>query len=320
MLEDRKILVTGVGGVAALPIATWLAERNEVWGLSRFPDRSEGAAPALAGRNKGAVASRSVSRQEVESRGIRTFAADLADGDLSGLPDDFTHVLHFAWMRGDAASLDQALRVNGVGTGRILHHCRGARGALVISSAAVYTHHPDPWHLYREDDLIGRAATEFVPTSSACKVSEEAVARFCAETFDLPVTIARLNTVYGPAGGLPTRDRDLILAGRGVVTPHDPTPHSPIHAHDMRDQVAALLDAAHRRPTIVNWAGDEVVTAQHWWALTETLSGRKAEGRVEGDGGKGNAADVTRRKSITGPCRTTFDAGFTALYRERYPT
>ena len=38
MLENEKILITGVTGKIAFPIARALAPLNEVWGMARFTD------------------------------------------------------------------------------------------------------------------------------------------------------------------------------------------------------------------------------------------------------------------------------------------
>ena len=38
MLSDKKILVTGVTGQIGFPLARFLAEKNEGWGVARFTD------------------------------------------------------------------------------------------------------------------------------------------------------------------------------------------------------------------------------------------------------------------------------------------
>src|SRR5690606_10875092 len=122
---------------------------------------------------------------------------DIGSGDFSMLPDDFTHVLHLSWMRADIAQLQQALRNNVEGPGLLLQHCRKARAALVMSGMGIYSPHADPWHAHHEDDPIGRGATAYAATSPASKLGIEAVARFCARAFNLPVVIPRLNTYMG---------------------------------------------------------------------------------------------------------------------------
>jgi nucleoside-diphosphate-sugar epimerase len=108
--------------------------------------------------------------------------------------------------------------VNAEGTGQLLSHCRRARAVLVMSSNVIYPPHDDPWHAHGEDEPIGGMIPFWSPTSPTAKVAEEAVARSYARTLDLPVTIARLNTVYGPqADYLPVMPVDAVVSGRPVA-------------------------------------------------------------------------------------------------------
>jgi nucleoside-diphosphate-sugar epimerase len=299
VLSDQKILITGAGGMVAFPIAQSLAANNEVWGVSRFGNRAQ--------------------RARVDALGIITRSIDLAEGDLSSLPDDFTYVLHLAWMRAGADQFDQAIRANAEGLGFVLQHCRKAKAALVVSSAAIYSVNPDPWHPYAESDPLGYMYAPWAPTSPVSKVAQETVARFCARAFNLPVTIARLNTVYGASVGLPGMNIDAVLGGQTVSVLSDPYPHSVIHSDDMNDQIEPLLDAARVPATIVNWAGDEVVTAQQWSADAAEFAGTQAKVVVTPVPGAapGVVADVNRRRSITGPCRVSFKDGFRRLFEAR---
>ncbi len=310
MLSGEKILITGANGVVGLPIASELAKNNEVWAIARFG----------AGAQSGNVMNASsVPREALEAKGIRTRPVDLAKPDLRDVPDDFTYVLHLAHTR-LGSEFQRAIQVNAVGAGHVLHHCRKAKAALVMSSAAIYSPQPDPYKLLEEDGDLGKASTPWAPSSPVSKVSLEAIARFCAEAFGLRTTIARLNTIYGDFGGLPVMNMDSIVEGKPVFAVADPNVHSPIHMDDVLDQLEALLDAANTRATLVNWAGDEVVTTQEWCAQAARLSGKPAKIEVAVIPGilAGNAVDVTRRRSITGPCKRAFEPSFAAIYRERH--
>lgn len=302
MLTGEKILVTGVtGATTAFPMARHLAGDNEVWGLARFSDPD--------------------ARARAEAAGITTRAVDLAAPDFSDLPDDFTYILHYAHTRMGAGEFIPAIQVNAVGAGLVLQHCHRARAALVISSAALYSARPDdPFHAYAEGDDIGRSYTPWAPTSPASKISLEAVARFCAEAFDLPVTIARLSTAWGPEAGMPIMDMDTVAAGGTVRAWSDPYPHSPIHADDMCAQVEALLGAASRPANLVNWCGDEVVTQREWCTRAAELAGTKLELEVTPLPGAqvGAAIDPTHRRSITGLCRVPFWETFEQVFRDRH--
>lgn len=295
MLTDEKILVTGVHGGVAFPLARALAADNEVWGVARFSDRDL--------------------RDDVEAAGITTRAVDIAGESLDELPDDFTYVLHLAYFRGGNDAFDESFRVNGEGTGLVLRHCQNAKAALVTSSHVIYTPLDDATHHYREDEALGGMHSPWAPTSSSAKVSEEAVARFSARAFGIPVTIARLNTVYGPDPRyLPIMNGLAIAEGRPVITRGEPCVHSPIHIDDMASQVEALLDAASVPATIVNWCGDTDVTVREWCELASTVTGSPFELTVRDVPGAPcqNAADPSRRMAITGPCQIGFS--------EAYPT
>jgi nucleoside-diphosphate-sugar epimerase len=310
MLSNEKILITGASGVVGLPIATELAKTNEVWAIARF---GSGAASASA------MNASSVSPELLEARGITTRRVDLAAPDLAALPDDFTYVLHLAHTR-LGSEFQRAIQVNAVGAGHVLMHCRKAKAALVMSSAAIYSPKADPYALHVEDGDLGKASTPWAPSSPVSKVSLEAIARFCGEAFGLRTTIARLNTIYGSFGGLPVMDMDSVVAGRPVRAVADPNVHSPIHMDDVLDQLEALLDAASTKALLVNWAGDEVVTTQQWCAQAAKLCGRPAKIEVAQIPGilAGNAVDVTRRRSITGPCKRAFEPSFAAIYGARH--
>ena len=315
MISDEKILITGVSGVVAQPLARFLARDNEVWGVARFADPvahgTEAWHPLATGEARGLA-----TRAALEEAGVTTRAVDLGTGRFEGLPDDFTYVVHLAWMRADLAHLQEAIVTNVEGLGLLLTHCRRAKAALVASGMGIYTANDDPWHAYVEDDPVGRGATAYAPTSPACKLGVEAVARFCARAYELPVTIARLNTFMGTPDSFPGKHISAVLAGQPMVAPCDPNPHSPIHLADMQDQLEALLDAASCPALITNWCGDEVVTAQEWTGEAATLSGRPGTLTVQSFPGSpaGTLADPTRRRSITGPCRTSFWDSFRQLY------
>jgi nucleoside-diphosphate-sugar epimerase len=301
MLTDQKILVTGATGSVAAPFIRFLAPHNEVWGAARF--------------------SREGSKQHVEALGAKPVSVDLASGDLSGLPDDFTHVLHLAHYRGAPTDVHEAIRNNGEGTGHVLHHCRKAKAALVMSSGAVYSAVDDPYDFPSEESAIGSANTPWAPTSGPSKVAQEAVARFCASAFALPVVITRLNTVYADAQGfLPPINMDMIMADRDVSVRWDPMPHHPIHVDDMCSQLEAMLDAATAPANIVNWGGDEVVTTQEWCAMVGEFSGKEVRLKTEPVANATHTAgsDQTKRLSITGPSQIPFRDAYRAIYDARY--
>ncbi|HVM63614.1 MAG TPA: NAD(P)-dependent oxidoreductase [Acidimicrobiales bacterium] len=299
MLKGEKILVTGPAGQIAQPMAASLVADNEVWGIARFGD------PAT--------------RERVESLGVKTVACDLGTGDFTGVPDDFTYVLHLAALQGPGLDYDGAIRANAEGTGLLLAHVRKAKAVLVMSTHSVYKAQEDHLHLFVETDPLGDANAAHAPTYSVSKIGQEAVARTCARLYDLPVVIARMNASYGPNGGLPAIHLGMILNDQPVTTRWDPCPYSPIYEDDINAQVEGVLAAASVPATILNWAGDEAVTVQEWCEELGRLVDKKPEVVVRYPPGtlKGSIADVSRRRSFTGPCAVGWKEGMRRMVEAR---
>jgi nucleoside-diphosphate-sugar epimerase len=299
MLSGRKILVTGPAGQIAFPLAASLAHSNEVWGIARFTDP--------------------VSRERVESVGVRTHPCDLAGGEFAGLPDDFDYVLHLATYRASGLDYDQALRVNAEGTQLLMAHCRSSRAVLVMSTMEVYKPQADPHHAYEESDPLGDSNSLIDPTYSVSKIGQEAVARSCARAYDVPVVIARMNASYGDNGGLLAYHLDWILSGRPVMVKWDPAMYSPIHEDDIFGQTEGLLDAASVPATVVNWGGDEPVSAQEWCAYMGELTGVSPQVTVrEVPGGiRGIVAAGAQRSAATGPGHVPWRRGVERLVEHR---
>ena len=297
MLQGKKILVTGVTGNVAAPIARYLAKNNQVWGAARF------ASPE--------------SRAQVEQNNITPCVLDLETGDVSQLPKEVDYVLHFAFMRGTLEDFDRAMLVNGEGVGLVLQHC-SPEAALVISSHAIYAPNPDPAFECKENSELGRSFAPWGPTSPVTKIAEEAVARFSARAFQIPVTIARLNTVYGGSGHLLSMHIRQILAGETVMVPNAPNNHRPIHIDDMCEQIESLLGAASIPATIVNWAGDQVVSSQYWCEEAAKILGCEAKLETMSLPGAqlSHIANIEKCKSITGACRVKFIDGLNRLCKE----
>lgn len=299
MLSGEKILITGPAGKIAFGLARSLAAENEVWGIARFGD------PAT--------------RDEVAGLGVTTRAIDFSTGQFGDLPTDFTYLLHIAADFSD--DYERALRVNAEGTGLLLAHCRNVKAALVMSTVTVYKPHPDPWYPFREDDPLGDAGLPHPRPYSIGKIAEEAVARYCARAFDIPVTIARMGSAYGERGGLPAYALHAIAAGQPVTARWDPLPYTPIHDDDIAAQVEPLLSVASVPATIVNWAGDEAVSVQQWSAYFAELLGAEAQVTVQTVPGAsvGSVGDRTKRTAITGPCRVDWRDGFRRMAAHFYP-
>jgi nucleoside-diphosphate-sugar epimerase len=290
VLSGEKILVTGAAGQIGSGLAEALVKNNEVWGIARFSNPAQ--------------------RKKIESFGVRTHATDLGKPDFSALPHDFTYLVHVA-VSLENQDYDRALQVNAEGTGFLLSRFRNVKAALVMSSLSVYKPHPDPWHPFVETDPLGDTVAAGA-AYSVSKISQEAVARFCAREFGIPVTIARMGAAYGVQGGLPMMHLQRIMVGQPVKTRWSPCPYSPIHQDDIDAQLEGMLSIASTTATIINWCGDEAVTVQEWTAYMGELLGTPT--RVQVDeipcASRGVVGDSTKRRSVTGPSKVSWKDGF----------
>jgi nucleoside-diphosphate-sugar epimerase len=187
----------------------------------------------------------------------------------------------------------------------------------------VYAEPDDPDRVLLESDPLGGGApTPYSPTYRVSKLGQEAVARFCAEEFDLPTLIARINVVYGDNGGLPAMLLDGMLAGRPVpLGPHGATRPSPIHHDDLFAHLPGLVAGASVPATIVNWGGDEPVDLREMCRFMAELVGCDARFVESAETSGTRPSDPTRRIALAGPCRVDWRDGIrrmlVALHPER---
>jgi nucleoside-diphosphate-sugar epimerase len=280
MRAHSKILITGPTGQVARPVTEALARAgHQVWGLARFKD--EGA------------------RRELEELGVRTVAVNLVDGDFGALPSDFDYVLNFAVVKSwSDRGFDRDLAANVESLGLLMAHCREASAFLHCSSTAVYQ--PNGSHPFVETDPLGDHHRSLFPTYSIVKIAAEAMARYGARQWQLPTTIARLNTPYGDNGGWPAFHLEMILAGDPIPVNEDGSFYNLIHEDDIIATVPALLDAASVPATVANWAGAQTVAIADWCRELGALTGLPVK-LVQDPGALASVAvDVTRLEELLG--------------------
>jgi len=290
-----RVLVTGVTGQVALPIARALAREHEVFGLARFRKPAE--------------------RARVEAAGVRPVAGDFTAGGFDEAPRHVDALLHFAVAK--SGDWERDLAANTEGLGLLLARCKTAR-FLHCSSTAVYA--PAGATRLTESNPLGDNHRLLMPTYSICKIAAEAMARFAARHFGIPTTIARLNVPYGDGGGWPAFHLEQILAGSPIqVGPDGPHLYNPIHDDDLIAMVPRLLEIASIPATIVNWAGSEVVALEDWCRFLGELAGREPRFAVAERYIPGVACDVTRMHELLGPTRVGWRDGLRRMVHARHP-
>ncbi len=296
-LAGRKVLVTGVTGQVALPVAESLAGQAEVWGLARF------AAPEA--------------RERIEKLGIRPVAADLALPDgLAAVPKDFDYILNFAVVKSGDFTYD--LAANAEGIGRLMAHCRGARAVLHCSSTAVYQYEGQA--LRREDAPLGDNHRHMFPTYSISKIAAESMVRFTARQFGIPAIIARLSVPYGDNGGWPWLHLLLLKEGKPIeVHPDRPNRYNPLHVDDYIEKVPLLLGAASSEAVTVNFGGSTAVAIEEWCEYMGELTGLVPRFQDNPDAFGGLAIDTTLMHELIGKTRVDWQDGIRRMVQATEP-
>jgi len=297
-LGGRTIVITGVTGQVARPLAESLAVDNEVWGAARFSDAE--------------------ARRSLEDAGVRCATIDLAAGDVAALPADADYVLHFAVSKTNDWEKD--LAANSGGLASLMEHHQGARAFLHCSTTGVYK--PAGHRPLAEDAPLGdnHGVWPFLRTYSICKIAAEGTARWAAERFALPTTIARLSVPYGDGGGWPAIHLHMMLSGHEVPVHVDaPSVYHPLHQDDIAAMVPRLLAAASVPATTVNWGGSEPVSIEDWCTYLGTLVGVEPRFAPTGHTIDSVQIDTTRMHELAGPTTVPWRDGMRRMVEALHP-
>jgi UDP-glucuronate 4-epimerase len=297
-LSGRKIVITGVTGQVARPLAIALAGDNEVYGAARFADVT--------------------ARDALEASGVHCVRVDLASGDVTALPADAEFVLNFAVAKSNDWEADLAANLGGVAN--LMEHHQNAAAFLHCSSTAVYK--PEGHRAFTEDGPLGdnHGVWEFLRTYSICKIAAEGAARWGAQRFALPTTIARLSVPYGDKGGWPAIHLHMMLAGHAIPVHTDaPSVYHPIHDDDILAMVPRLLGVASVPATTVNWGGSEPVSIEEWCGYLAELTGAEARFEPTTNTIDSVQIDTTRMHALIGPTSVPWRQGMKRMAAAQHP-
>jgi nucleoside-diphosphate-sugar epimerase len=297
-LTGQKIVITGVTGQVARPLALALARENEVFGAARFTDQA--------------------ARGALEAAGVHCVPVDLMTGDVAGLPVDADYVLHFAVAKSNNWETD--LAANSGGLAYLMEHHQRARGFLHCSTTGVYK--PEGHRVFDEDGPLGdnHGVWPFLRTYSICKIAAEGTARWAAERFSLPTTIARLSVPYGDGGGWPAIHLHMMLSGHAVPVHVDaPSVYHPLHADDILAMVPRLLGVASVPATTVNWGGSEAVSIEEWCTYLAELTGIEARFEPTAQTIDSVQIDTTRMHELIGSTTVPWREGMKRMAMALHP-
>ena len=211
---------------------------------------------------------------ELEAAASSACRSTWLSGEVGDLPADADYVLHFAVAKTNDWEKD--LAANSGGLAYLMEHHQGAGLPALLDHRRLQAGGPPR---VRRGGPAGdnHGVWPFLRTYSICKIAAEGTARWGAERFGLPTTIARLSVPYGDNGGWPAIHLHMMLAGHAVPVHVDaPSVYHPLHADDILAMVPRLLAAAAVPAVTVNWGGSEPVSIEEWCTYLAGLVGIEA--------------------------------------------
>lgn len=294
MLQGEKVLITGATGKIAFPIARKLAENNEVWGVARMRNPED--------------------REKLEAADIKPVALDCAAGDFSSLPGDFTYVFHAAVDPG-LDDWQDCLRTNAQNSGNLFYHCRKAKGFVFCSTGSIYAYQGQ--RPLKESDPPGiplRANYSF------SKVAAEAVLTWISEQYNVPLTIIRVCSTYGPLGGAPASRFEAMLEGKPIrLHPDKPNNYNPIYEDDYVDLGIRAMEVASTPPLVVNWSGSETVSIEDYCTYMGELVGIEPVFEYTPDAHPPLWPDTTYMHEVLGRTKVHWRDGMRRMIQARHP-
>jgi nucleoside-diphosphate-sugar epimerase len=238
----------------------------------------------------------------------------MSSGDLSAVPDDFTYVFHAAVDTGQG-DWRRCVQTNAHNSGELLHHCRKAKGFVYCSSGSIYR--------YQGQRPLTEADGPGVPLRanySFSKIAGEAVCTWIADHFEIPLTIIRICSTYGPLGGAPADRLEMMLQGKPIrLHPDKPNNYNPIYEDDYVEFGIRAMEVAAVPPLVVNWGGSETVSVEDYCAYMGELVGVKPIFEYTPEAHTPLWPDVTFMHEVLGRTKVHWRDGFRLMIEARHP-
>ena len=242
-MDSKRIFITGTAGFIGYHLAELLIAQGHVVGgydgMTDYYDvRLKERRHAMLNQHEGFSATEAMLEdQERLQTAISSFKPDV--------------IVHLAAQAGVRYSIDNPrayLDANIVGTFNVMEAARvsGVQHLLMASTSSVYganTHMP-----FTETERLATPLTFY----AASKLANEAMGHSYAHIYNLPITMFRFFTVYGPWG---RPDMALFKFTKGIIngTPIDIYNNGDMwrdftYVEDLVRGIAGLIDAAPQRP------------------------------------------------------------------------
>jgi nucleoside-diphosphate-sugar epimerase len=237
----------------------------------------------------------------LEEAGAHPIAFDLADPDLSPLPESVDVVINYAVL----PPQKNAYEVNAGAAGRLARRYRDCEAFVHGSTGSLYEYQGE--RPLREDDPYGLHSS--AENYAASKIAAEFLLKHLSVDYELPVVLVRIFSFYGPRGGGVTQRIDQMIRDQPVsVYPGVRNVHTPLYEDDYVEKTVAAAGIAKVGAEIVNVGGTEAVTTQEYCQIAGEILGKEP---VFVDNSKAWPiwADTTKMVELLGPNKVSVREG-----------
>jgi UDP-glucuronate 4-epimerase len=298
-MQGQKVLFIGGQGPVSAPAARLLSPDNDVYAMSRFTDPK--------------------AMEKLEAFGISCIAHDLFES-VDDLPTDFDYVYYSAmpyyYTYSPRGSWPDSFDAYADATGRLMAHFRNAKGFLFASTISAYDPPggDTPVPETRRFGIHNRSEYSFT------KVANEAVISYLSRSLNIPATIIRVGSASWADGGPMRKRLDCIVESRPILLhPDKPTYLRPIFEPDAASLGVAALEAGRVPPLVVNWCGDDIVSAEEYCNFMGELIGREPIFEYTTDAYTALVPDTTLMNEVLGHCKVRWRDGCRMLVEQCYP-
>jgi nucleoside-diphosphate-sugar epimerase len=280
--SGKHVLITGASGLVAYPVAVELAKSNTVHAVARFSDPAQ--------------------QRALESHGVHTITFDMANPDLSPLPKSVDIVINYGVL---PPNHRDAYDVNVGASGRLASRYRSCEAFIHGSTGSLYQYQGE--RALREEDPYGLHSS--AENYAASKIAAEYLLKHLSVEYNMPTTMVRIFSFYGPRGGGVTQRIDQVAQGQPVsVYPGVRNVHTPLYEDDYVEKTIAAASIAKAPAEIINVGGTEPITTQEYCAIAGELLGKKPI-FVENSKSWPIWADTTRMVKLLGPNKVSIREG-----------
>src|SRR5262249_27373586 len=156
------------------------------------------------------------------------------------------------------------------------------------------------------------------------KIACEAVVAFCSRRWNIPATVLKMASPYGPEtgrNGTVVWRLDLLVQGEEIpLHPQKPNYQRPMYETDVARLGLRALELGRVPPLGVNFTGDEIVSIEEYCTYMGELVGKEPRFRYTEEGTWNSLVlDTTLMHEVLGTCEVGWQEGCRHVVEARYP-